>query len=55
MINTAKRFSVGQKVRLNSGSPELTVVVTGEPTTVEWMDDSTKVTHSLPSACFTAL
>ena len=36
MINARGRFSIGQKVKLNSGSPELTVIETGSHTKVEW-------------------
>jgi len=55
MINTSNPFAIGQKVKLNSGSPELTVVATGERTKVEWLDGLTTVSHTFPSVCLTAL
>jgi uncharacterized protein YodC (DUF2158 family) len=55
MVNTEKQFTIGQKVKLNSGSPELTVTEMGERVRVEWLNDSNTESHTFPSGCLTAL
>jgi uncharacterized protein YodC (DUF2158 family) len=52
----SKQFSIGQRVELNSGGPQLTVVATeGSRTRVEWDDTLAIQQHSFPSVCLTAL
>jgi uncharacterized protein YodC (DUF2158 family) len=51
MVNAT--FTIGQKVKLKSGSPELTVIETGERTKVEWFDGLTVVSDTFPSVCLT--
>jgi uncharacterized protein YodC (DUF2158 family) len=55
MVTAAKQFTVGQKVKLNSGSPELTVIEVSDRIRVEWVKASSKETSTFPSACLTAL
>jgi uncharacterized protein YodC (DUF2158 family) len=55
MINTTKHLAIGHKVKLNSGSPELTVTGIGERITVEWLDGSKTERHTFAAACLTAL
>ena len=55
MVNTEKQFTVGQKVKLNSGSPELTVTEVGERIRVEWTNGSKTEKSTFPSVCLTAL
>lgn len=54
-MNEQKQFSVGQVVRLNSGSPSLTVVNVGTRVTVQWMTGNGIERCEFPSACLTAL
>lgn len=57
MINAQIDFGVGEKVRLNSGSPDLTLISSdGERVTVEWkINDDTVAQYSLPVACIKPL
>jgi uncharacterized protein YodC (DUF2158 family) len=55
MVNTEKQFTIGQKVRLNSGSPELTVTEISDRVRVEWADGSNKEISTFPSTSLTAL
>ena len=55
MIDVQKKFRIGQKVRLNSGSPDLTVVDMGDRITVEWSCDAGKERCPFPSVCLTAV
>ena len=52
MIHTQKKLRVGETVKLNSGSPDLKVVSSGEQTTVEWFDGTSIGRATLPSICF---
>jgi uncharacterized protein YodC (DUF2158 family) len=55
MLNVEAVFRIGEKVRLNSGSPELTVVGVDndrERVTVEWHGGDDLERSTLPSACF---
>ena len=55
MVNATKQFTIGQKVKLNSGSPELTVLKTGDRTTVEWLDGAKTCTADFAPVCLTGL
>jgi uncharacterized protein YodC (DUF2158 family) len=55
MVNATKRFTIGQKVRLNSGSPELTVTEIGDRVRVEWANGLNMESYTFPSASLTAL
>jgi uncharacterized protein YodC (DUF2158 family) len=55
MKHTQVQFRVGDKVRLNSGSPDLTVVLAGEQTTVEWLNGESVERFTSPSVCFRAV
>jgi uncharacterized protein YodC (DUF2158 family) len=55
MVNTEKQFTIGQKVRLNSGSPELTVIEVSDRIQVEWANGSNKEISAFPSTSLTAL
>jgi uncharacterized protein YodC (DUF2158 family) len=55
MVNATKQFTIGQKVKLNSGSPELTVIEIGERISVEWPNGSKMESSTFPSVCLTAL
>lgn len=51
-----KPFKVGDVVRLNSGSPDLTVVNINEDyVTCTWTEDSQPVTHAFPPATLTLM
>jgi uncharacterized protein YodC (DUF2158 family) len=55
MINPNTTFRTGEKVYLNSGSPELTIIAISNAdkmTTVEWHNGSAVEQCSLPSVCF---
>jgi uncharacterized protein YodC (DUF2158 family) len=49
------KFRVGSKVRLNSGSPDLTVLTSNKQTTVEWFNGEFVERCTLPSVCFVAV
>ena len=55
MVNTEKQFTIGQKVKLNSGSPELTVIEVSDRIRVEWANGSSKENSTFPLTCLTAL
>jgi uncharacterized protein YodC (DUF2158 family) len=55
MVNTEKQLAIGQKVKLNSGSPELTVTEIGERVTVEWLNGSNTERSTFRPVCLTAL
>jgi uncharacterized protein YodC (DUF2158 family) len=55
MVNTEKQFTIGQKVKLNSGSPEFTVTEIGERVAVEWLNGSKMERSTFRPACLTAL
>ena len=52
MVHIQPKFRVGETVKLNSGSPDLKVVRSGEETTVEWFDGVYVQRATLPSVCF---
>jgi uncharacterized protein YodC (DUF2158 family) len=58
MISQDTGFRIGEKVLLNSGSPELEVVAADESrgtTTVKWHNGAAVEQMTLPTVCFHAL
>ena len=55
MVDLAKQFRIGQKVKLNSGSPELTVTEVNDRVGVEWANESSMKSSTFLAVCLTAL
>jgi uncharacterized protein YodC (DUF2158 family) len=55
LTDSREQFEIGQKVKLKSGSPDLTVVGLGDNVRVEWVSDSAVYRETFRATSLTKL